>query len=287
MKTIIRDEFGKFYKVKKVYRKGYKAFDPGFSCNPDGNHFKQYKENTVFEENGSTLCSESMMYASDSISEVLWFRDPVLKTGNLTEFAEVEALAPIKMSPKKWGTSKLKIGRKLSIQEVISLLSEETDRVFSYGHINVSGFSISIGNKRKERIIHSNSDWANILNSGNYSLIYNRGLGSKTVNFSNFTEINDFGECSIIYNRGDFCTIRSFAKEKATIVCKGQNCEIMCFGAACKVKGDVGTKITFLETEDTLGFHGVKNAKTVIIDGEALKPDRFYTLLNNEFVELT
>lgn len=285
MKTIIRDEFGKFCKVGKVYRKGYKAFDSGFSCNPDGNHFKQYRENTVFEENGNTLCSEGMLHASDSISNVLEFYDPVQKTGKLTEFAEVEALAPTKKAPGKWGTNKLKVGRKLSIQEVISLLAEETDRMFSYGQATFFDHNISIGNKRSNRVMHFTGDWAKILNSGNASLIYNRGLGSKIINFSKFTEINNFGGCSIIYNRGDFCTIRSFEGDEVTIVCKGQNCEVMCSGTACRVKGDVGTKITFLETENTLGFRGVKSAKTVIIDGEALKPDRFYTLKNGEFVE--
>lgn len=286
MKPIIRDELGKFYKVGKVYRKGYKAFLPGFFCDPDGNHFKQYRENTVFEENGNTLCSEGMLHASDSISNVLEFYDPVQKTGKLTEFAEVEALSPIKKSPNKWGTTKLKIGRKLSMREVISLLSEETDRVFSYEQTNFFDHNISIGNKRSGRVVHFTGDWAKLLNSGNSSLIYNRGLGSKIINFSDFTEINNFGGCSIIYNRGDFCTIRSFEGDDVTIVCKGQNCKVLCSGTTCKVKGDVGTKITFLETENTLGFYGVKNAKTVIIDGEALKPDRFYTLLNNEFVEV-
>lgn len=285
MKPIIRDELGRFYKVGKVYAKGYKAFNPGFSCNPDGKHFKQYKENTVFEENGNTLCSEGMLHASDSISNVLKFYGPVQKTGKLTEFAEVEALASIKEALDKWGTSKIKIGRKLSMREVISLLAEETDKMYSYEHTNFSGFNLSIGNKRSRRIIHASGDRTNILNAGNSSLIYNHGLFSKIINFSDFTEINNFGESSIIYNRGDFCTIRSFEGNDTTIVCKGFRCEIMCFGSNCKVKGDVRTKITFLEPEGTLVFYGVKNAKTVIIDGEALKPNVFYTLKNGKFVE--
>ena len=157
--------------------------------------------------------------------------------------------------------------------------------MFSHKRTYFSGFNISIGNKRGGRIIHSNSDWANILNAGNSSLIYSLGLASKIINFSDLTEINTFGKCSIIYNRGDFCTIRSFEGDEVTIICKGQSCKIICSGSACKVKGDLGTKITFLETETTIDFQEVKSAKTVIINGEALKPNVFYTLKNGKFVE--
>lgn len=286
MKTIIRDEFGKFYKVKKVYAKGYKAFDPGFSCNPEGHHFKQYRENTVFEETGDTLCEEGMMHASDSISDVLWFYNPVLKTGKLTEFAEVEALSPIKKGFNKWGTNKLKVGRKLSIQEVISICAKETEEIFPYKDKFIFTHATSvIGNTKKERIIYSSADIPKILNSGNTSEIYVKGFSAQIVNFSNFTEINSFAEKAIIYSAGEFCTIR-VSGEVSTVICKGRSCEVICTGAHCKVKGNLGTSFTLVETGyDNSGFRGIKNAKTAIIDGEILKPDTFYTLRNGKFVE--
>ena len=286
MKTIIRDEFGRFCKVGKVYAKGYKAFNPGFSCNPDGKHFKQYRENTVFEETGNTLCSEGMLHASDSIFDVLYFYPLISRAGKLTEFAEVEALAPIKEGMTVWGTNKLKVGRKLSIQEVISVSAKETEEIFPYKDKFIYAHATSvIGNAKKERIIYSSADVPKILNSGNISEIYVKGSSAQIVNFSNFTEINSFAEKAIIYSIGEFCTIR-VSGEVSTVICKGSICEVICTGAHCKVKGSLGTRITLVETRyDNSSFRVIKDAKTAVIDGEILKPDTFYILRNGKFVE--
>lgn len=282
MKTIIRDESGKFYKVKKVYRKGYKAFLPGFSCNPDGNHFKQYRENTVFEENGNTLCSEGMMHASRKISDTMHFYN-LIRKDRLTEFAEVEALAPISETLNKWGTSKLKIGRKLSMEEVISLLAEETDEVFPNDQVLYSQDKPYIGNIEKGRVIFSFPNVSRVMNSGDSSEIYTRGNQSQIVNIASFAEINSFGNDTTIYSSGNSCTIRTSGMY-STVICEGKECEVFCTNEFCKVKGVLGTRITLTETgPDVPEFGGVRTVKTAVIDGETLQPDTFYSLFMGEF----
>lgn len=282
MKTIIRDELGRFCGTKTVYAKGYKAFNPGFSCNPRGYFFKQYKENTVFEETGNTLCALGTMHASRKISDTLHFYN-LIRKDRLTEFAEVEALAPISETFNKWGTSKLKIGRKLSMREVISLLAEETDERFPKEQVLYSQDKLFIGNTEKGRVIFSFPNVSRVMNSGDSSEIYTRGNQSQIVNIASFAEINSFGSYTDVYSSGNFCTIRT-SGIYSTVVCEGKECEVFCTNGFCRVKGVLGTRITLTETgPDVPEFGGVRTVKTAVIDGETLQPDTFYSLFMGEF----
>jgi len=66
--------------------KGYKGFEKGLVCKG-----KQYKENTVFEEDKAEICKSGMHFC-DYPLDVFRFYPPVNDNGVLNEFAEVEAL---------------------------------------------------------------------------------------------------------------------------------------------------------------------------------------------------
>lgn len=87
--------------------KGYKAFDPGMICRG-----KQYAENTVFEEESAVICKSGMHFCKEPL-DVLEHYPLVNNDGEITEFAEVEALdEPVTDDNKKYCTKKLKIGAK-------------------------------------------------------------------------------------------------------------------------------------------------------------------------------
>lgn len=94
--------------------KGYKAFNKGLVCRG-----KQYAENTVFEEENAEICRSGMHFCKNPL-DVFYYYPLVDKEGNVTEFAEVEALDDIKTNnDKKFCTKKLKIGAKLSLSQFI------------------------------------------------------------------------------------------------------------------------------------------------------------------------
>ena len=66
--------------------KGHKAFEKGLICRG-----KQYAENTVFEEDDVVICEKGMHFCKYPLA-VLDYYPLVDDNGNLTEFAEVEAL---------------------------------------------------------------------------------------------------------------------------------------------------------------------------------------------------
>ena len=115
-----RDEHGRFEKreentsntEEKVYAVGYKGFEPGLICRG-----KHYKENTVFEEPKAEICECGMHFCEDPL-DVFQYYAPS-QNGKLAEFAKVEALAPATKSDNKSCTTKLRIGAKLTLDELI------------------------------------------------------------------------------------------------------------------------------------------------------------------------
>lgn len=93
--------------------KGYKAFNKGLICRD-----KQYAENTVFEESAE-ICKIGMHFCKNPLDTLDYY--PLIDNkGNITEFAEVEALDDAKTNDnKKFCTKKLKIGAKLNLSQFI------------------------------------------------------------------------------------------------------------------------------------------------------------------------
>ena len=90
--------------------KGYKAFGKGMICKG-----KQYAENTVFEEDTAEICESGMHFCVNPL-DVLNYYPLIDDNGDLSEFAEVEALdEPITDDGEKYCTKKLKVCAKLSL----------------------------------------------------------------------------------------------------------------------------------------------------------------------------
>ena len=96
--------------------KGYKAFEPGMTCNG-----KQYAENTIFEETGADNCRKAgVMHYCEEPLDCLDFYPLVNDNGEITEFAEVEPLAEVFKEDNKRATKKLRFGAKLSLKDFIN-----------------------------------------------------------------------------------------------------------------------------------------------------------------------
>ncbi len=94
--------------------KGYKAFKKGLICRD-----YKFKENEVFEEKKAVVCESGFHFCKNPLDTLDYY--PLIDSnGNLTEFAEVEALEkPVTDDSKKYCTKKIKIGAKLSLNGFI------------------------------------------------------------------------------------------------------------------------------------------------------------------------
>lgn len=117
---------------------------------------KQYAENTVFEEPNASICHSGMHFCQNPF-DVLDYYALVRNDGSFNEFAEVEALADtVTDDNKKFSTTKLKVGAKLSlpgfIKACIDFVHEKTIMEMpdsevdggDYAQIGSSGDSASV-----------------------------------------------------------------------------------------------------------------------------------------------
>lgn len=208
--------------------KGYKAFEKGMICRG-----KQYAENTVFEEESAEICESGMHFCKNPL-DVLEYYPLVDESGNVTEFAEVEALDAVKTDDnKKYCTKKLKIGAKIDFARLVQA---------------------SMGFEYKKGVdIESTSD--------------------------DYAQIGSSGDVAQIGSSGD----------RAQITSKGKYSVVCCAGHGSVAKAKKGSWITLSEWEyDEKEKANIPICvKTMQVDGETIKEDTFYKLVNGEFKEVS
>ena len=226
--------------------KGYKAFEKGMIC-----HGKQYAENTVFEEDAAEICKRGMHFCKYPL-DVLKYYPLVDEKGNISVFAEVEALGKAKTDDeKKYCTERLKIGNEITFAELVQA-------------------SIDEGNMEKgdRAQIGSSGACAQIGSSGDDARIGSSGYGAR---------IGSSGDDARIGSSGD----------GARIISEGKNSVVCCAGANSWVKAKKGSWITLSEWgNNDEGKYVPICVKTMQVDGETIKEDTFYRLENGEFVEV-
>ena len=208
--------------------KGYKAFKPGLICRD-----KQYEEKAIATEERAEPCKCGIHFCENPF-DVLDYYHLITDEGKFTEFAEVEALdEPVTDDKKKYCTTKLKVGAKLSFAGFIRAC---IDFVF-------------------EKTVNSMPD-----SSGNYAQIGSSGNSAK---------IGSSGDSAKIYS-------------------SGEDSVIMCAGINSRAKAKKGSWITLTEwkRDPNKDRYVPVCVKTEQVDGERIKEDTFYQLIDGEFKEV-
>ena len=163
--------------------KGYKGFNKDMTCCG-----KQYKENTTYEEDGTEICEAGMMHFCENPYDVLDYYPLVNEDGDISDFAEVEAVGEVKKDGNKSATNKLHIGAKLGLKGFVKACVDFTiektrienaeectdyDNGKNYAKIGSSGDSAQIGSSGYYAKIGSSGDYAQIGSSG-----YSAKIGS-------------------------------------------------------------------------------------------------------------
>ena len=219
--------------------KGYKAFKRGMICKG-----KQYEENTTYEENGNKICEAGVMHFCENPFDVLNYYPLIDEDGNISDFADVEAIGDIYKEKDKTATNKLHIGAKLGFKGFIKACVDFTIEKTKAETVKADDVGISSG------------DYAKIGSSGDYA------------------KIGSSGDC-------------------AQITSKGNNSVVMAAGYNSIAKAKIGSWITLAEwirtgkTNDSGKYIWIpKCVKTECVDGERIKEDTFYKLVDGEFKEV-
>lgn len=142
--------------------KGFKGFEKDFSCGG-----KQCEENTTYEEYGEGCCYKGVMHFYEDPWEVLNHYDLVDGNGNLSEFAEVEALGQVWNDGEKRATNKIHVGAKLGLKGFLKACIDFT--LEKTNGTNLSGDSAQIGSSGDSAQINSTGEDAVIMCAGRKS----------------------------------------------------------------------------------------------------------------------
>ena len=227
--------------------KGYKAFNKGMICRG-----KQYEENTTYEESGNKICEAGVMHFCENPFDVLNYYQLVDENGDISDFADVEAIGDVYKKEDKTATNKLHIGAKLGLKGFVKACVDFT----------IEKARVESG---KENETDSSGDSAQIGSSGDYA------------------QIGSSGDSAKIGSSGDYAQITS----------KGKNSVVMAAGYNSIAKAKIGSWITLAEwirtgkTNDGGNYIWIpKCVKTEYVDGERIKEDTFYKLVDGEFKEV-
>ena len=246
--------------------KGYKGFGPGLVCLG-----KQYAENTVFEEDDAKICQKGMHFCERPL-DVLQYYPPCDENGNLNEFCEVEALGESHTDDDvKYCTKKLKIGAKIGI---VGLVNAEVEYIKEQI------------NRTPKKLKSVNSGYrSSAVNSGDSSSAVNSGYRSSAVNSGDRSSAVNSGYSSSAVNSGD----RSSAVNSgysSSAVNSGKEGVAISLGIDSKAKAELGGWIVVCEWEykDDGEYHRI-GLRAAQVDGETIKADTWYKLVDGEFVE--
>ena len=304
--------------------KGYKAFGKGLICNPDG-VAKQYKEHTTFEEDGDVNLGprrKGVMHFCEDPFDILG-RYPLFNSdGEITEIAEVEAVGDVRNCGNQSITNKLHIGAKLNLKGFVKAcvdftiektkfeIDKDSDSDISsgdsaqigssgnYAQIGSSGDSAQIGSSGYSAKIGSSGNYAKIGSSGDSAQIGSSGYSAKIGSSGYSAQIGSSGYYAQIGSSGNYAQIGSSgysakigsSGDYAQITSEGKNSVVMAAGFDSMAKAKIGSWITLAEwvrvNDDDKTIWKPKCVKTEYVDGEKIKEDTFYKLIDGEFKEV-
>jgi hypothetical protein len=165
-----------------------------------------------------------------------------------------------------------------------------------FAQIGSSGDFAQIGSSGDSAKIGSSGDFAQIGSSGNSAQIGSSGDSAKIGSSGDFAQIGSSGNSAKIGSSGDSAKIGSSGDsaqigssgDSAKIGSSGKDCVICCAGHNSVVKAKKGSWITLAEWEysEEKERYIPKCVKTEFVDGERIKEDTLYKLIDGEFVEV-
>ena len=252
--------------TKETTIKTYKGFDKDLRCR--GFQYDVGKEYELPEGQNVGVCKNGF-HGCESPLEVLDYYPMFDNDGNENRFCEVEQSGQIDREEKttKVCSSRIRIKAEIGLAGLIKAGIEWIKEVTNVGKVDASGGLNDNGGNSAQ--IGSSGIYAKIGSSGIEAKIGSCGSYAKIVSSGSYAQIGSSGSYAQIGSSGDYAKINSTG-EYSVICCAGHN---------SVVKAKKGSWITLAEW-------GPKCVKTEYVDGERIKADTWYKLVDGEFREV-
>ena len=237
---IYRDSKGRFCKAPSI--KGYKGFEQGLVCRG-----KQYKVGEVFTEPEAIPCERGIHFCKNPL-DVFTFYPPVGSMGILNEYAEVEALEkPVTDDNIKFCTTKLKVVRKLSLDELIRAGIDYTLK-HSQNVKESTGDCSAASNTSFYSTASNTSFYSTASNTGNRSVASNTGYYSAASNTGNYSAATSTGNRSVASNTGNYSAASNTGNR--SVASNTGDCSAATNTGNCSVASNTGNNSAVTNTGD-------------------------------------
>lgn len=234
--------------------KTYKGFDKDLKCQGF-----QYEIGKEYEEKEAKVCEKGFHACENPLDVFIYYP---LCNGN--RYCEVEQSGELFKhdDDSKVASTKIKIGAELGLKELIQAgVSFILDRV----------------------------NWKDdaTTNTANFSVAANLGLQSAATNIGYCSVATSTGFWSSATNTGNCSAATNTGYRSAAEVGCGESVAIVT-GYKSKAKAGLGSAIVIAERGEWNGrTYPLINIRAAIVDGKKIKADTWYTLVDNNFIEVT
>ena len=131
-------------------------------------------------------------------------------------------------------------------------------------------------------------------NTGDQSAATNTGNRSVAANTGNHSSATNTGNCSVATNTGNYsaatntgnCSVATNAGNHSVATVEGKDSIACSLGLEGKAKGKKGCWLVLAQWETGGVYRKLLEVKSVPVDGEIIKEDTFYTLVEGQVVEV-
>lgn len=302
-------------KEDKVIR-GYKGFDKDLKCRGF-----QYEIGKEYECEKAIICLEGFHFCERPL-DVLEYYGPIENCVQ-NRFCEVEGSGDFDRSEKgdKLCCTKIKIIRELTLEELIGEgMKELGDDIVKISKLNQ--FTRFVSNNDVHSLAFNSFEHSVALNTGHCSMVGNLGIRSSALSTGNdsiasssgpfgfaknkgvramaitsslYSVSDTVGDCSLSVSTG-YGSLAANEGNMSVAISTGQDSQAstegldsvaIVTGANAKAKGKLGCWIVLTERDNQPeGKFLIKDIKGFKVDGEQIKPDTYYTLVDGKPVEV-
>ena len=299
--------------------KGYKGFDKDLKCRDF-----QYEVGKEYSTDKAVACNTGFHYCENPMN-VLGFYTPCGDTGNPNRFCEVEGSGEFDTpNYDKICCTHLKVKAEIGLQGLIKAgvkfildrVKWDSDKQSNTGDksaatntgdysaaTNTGDYSAATNTGDKSAATNTGDcsaatntgyksaatntgDNSAATNTGDYSAATNTGDKSAATNTGDCSAATNTGYKSAATNTGDYSAATNTGYKSAASV-EGKESIAIVTGKDCKAKGTLGCWIVLTERGEWNGeTYPILDVKAFKVDGEVIKADTWYKLIDGKAVEV-
>ena len=256
--------------------KAYKGFNKDMTCRGF-----QFEEGKTYEHDGEVKLCESGFHACEDPLDIFEYYDPAN-----SEFHEVEldGVSNERRNDTKVAAKKIAIGARLGIDKIIkacvefrfSKIEKELKNSGDYGVASNSGYKGAASNSGYKGAASNSGDYGVASNSGDRGVASNSGYKGAASNSGYKGAASNSGDNGAASNSGNCGAAET----------SGRHSIAMSVGYDSKARGALGTWIVLAERDEWNGEgYPIKDVKAFKVDGEQVKADTWYKLVNGVLIE--